>query len=124
MLTLDNIKDLISKCKYEDWELLVKLDDTRPYLQVYAPNGKDSVTGGPLPWTGRKWMLSYNMVPNEIISTAYKAVMAAMEHEVRECFRYRGVSIFSPHIDPDVLVDVVNKKENIQERPNNQFAAE
>jgi hypothetical protein len=63
------------------------------------------------------------MVPNEIVTTAFKAVMTAMEHEVRESFKYRDVAIYNPHLDPDSLVDFVKNPANIQERANVEFAA-
>lgn len=67
-------------------------------------------------------MLSPYMCPNEIVTTAFKAVMTAMEHEVRESFRYKDVAIFNPHLDPDALVDFVKNRANIQERPGVAFA--
>lgn len=63
------------------------------------------------------------MCKNEIVTTAFKAVMTAMEHEVRENFRYRGASIFNPHMDPDKLVDFVSDDANMQSRTGVAFAA-
>jgi len=121
--TVQEIRDIVAKCSFEDWLIEVRMDGTRPYLQVHVLNGKDSETGLPMEWTGRKWMLSPHMCKNEIITTAFKAVMTAMEHEVRELFRYRGVAIFNPHMDPDALVDFVSNRANIQERENVAFSA-
>lgn len=123
MLSIEKIKELVSQCTFEDWNLEVKMDGDRPYLQIHVLNGKDADTGDRLEWTGRKWLLSYHMVPNEIVITAFKAVMAAMEHEVRELFRYRGVPIFNPHLDPDLMVELMKSRNLIQERVNNAFAA-
>lgn len=122
MLTTVQIREIVSNCKFEDWLLEVKMDGDRPYLQVHVLNGKDSETGLPMEWTGRKWMLSPHMVPNEVVTTAFKAVMTAMEHEIRESFRYKGVAIYNPHLDPDALVDFVSNSANIQERPGVAFA--
>lgn len=38
--------------------------------------------------------------------------------EMREFFRYRGASIYNPHIDPDVLVDVARKASSFNMRDN------
>lgn len=67
-----------------------------PYLQVQftTPEGRQY---------GRKWRLSPHMTKSEIVLTAFKAVETAMEHEVREAFRYRDRRIFGPHIDVDEL---------------------
>jgi hypothetical protein len=43
------------------------------------------------------------MIKDEIIQTAYKAVEAAVLHEMRESFKYRGRAIFDPHISVDTL---------------------
>lgn len=123
MYTVQEIRDIVAKCSFEDWLIEVRMDGTRPYLQVHVLNGKDSETGLPMEWTGRKWMLSPHMCKNEIITTAFKAVMTAMEHEVRESFRYKGAAIFNPHMDPDALVDFVSNRANIQERENVAFSA-
>jgi hypothetical protein len=49
--------------------------------------------------------------------------MTAMEHEVREGFRYRGASIFNPHMDPDKLADFANDAANMQAREDAAYGA-
>lgn len=122
MYTVDEMREIVSQCSFGDWKIEVHIDGHRPYMQVHVIDGRDSETGQPLEWTGRKWMLSPFMCKNEIVTTAFKAVMTAMEHEIRENFRYRGVAIFNPHVDPDALVDFVGNRANIQERANVAFA--
>lgn len=73
------------------------------WLQVECYEGTDNVTGKPMTWKGRKWRLSSHMTKSEIVQTAFKAVMTAMEHETREKFTYRGATIFDPHYDVDRL---------------------
>jgi len=127
MYTLQEIRDIVGLCRFDyphkHWLIEVRMDGTRPYLQVHVPDGRDADTGLPMEWTGRKWMLSQHMCKNEIVTTAFKAVMTAMEHEVRENFRYRGASIFNPHMDPDKLVDFVSDDANMQSRTGVAFAA-
>lgn len=64
---------------------------------------RDVVTGRRTRLTGRKWLLSPAMTKSEVIQTAFKAVLTAVEHEVRERFRYAGQPIFHPHYDVDAL---------------------
>ena len=127
MYTVQEIKDIVSLCTFdyphERWLIEVKLDGTRAYLQIRVPDGRDADTGLPMEWTGRKWMLSPHMCKNEIVMTAFKAVMTAMEHEVREGFRYRGAAIFNPHMDPDRLAEFVRDPENMQSRVDVAFGA-
>ena len=119
-MTLNEIREIVGKCKFDNWDIQVREDGTRPYLQIHVM-GTDNMTGLPLEWTGRKWMLSPFMCRNEIVNTAFKAVLCAMEHEVKEKFTYRGVAIFNPHLDPDRLVDFARDPVNIQERKNSEF---
>lgn len=63
-------------------------------------------TGAPLPWRGRKWLISEHMTDGEIVQTVFKATMTAAEHELREGFKYRGQPIFDPHYDLEKLVEL------------------
>lgn len=58
------------------------------------------------------------MCRQEIVGTAFGLIRDAEEHETREWFRYRGASIFNPHLDPDVLVEVARKKTSFVTRTN------
>lgn len=58
----------------------------------------------------RKWLLSAFMTDAELVQTALKCVMTAVEHEVREHFRYKGEAIFHPHYDLDTLVQACRDK--------------
>ena len=122
MMTLDEVKTIVFDCRYLiGWDILVKLDNDRPYLQI-SVDDTDNFTGLPLRWTGRKWFLSYHMCKNEIVNTVYKAIEAAVMHEMRENFLYKNTAIFNPHLDPYKLVDFVNNPDNINERENSEQA--
>jgi hypothetical protein len=90
------------------------------YLQVVHPHGVCNVSGKPTAWRGRKWRLSPHMTKGEIVQTAFLAVMTAMEHEIREQFTYRGVSVFDPHYDIDRLVELRRDPTSIAERAQRQ----
>lgn len=64
----------------------------------------------------RKWRLSKHMVKSEIVQTAFKLVLTSIEHEAREQFTYKGMPIFGPHYDVDVLVDVMKAGKSQDER--------
>ncbi len=97
---------IVSDVQFNGWPILLRLDGQRPYLQVSDPNGVCNVTGKAKPWRGRKWGLSYHMTETEVVKTALKAVLAAVEHEVLELFKYRGVTIFDPHIRVEDLIEL------------------
>lgn len=73
------------------------------YLQIEAST-PCNVTGRPHTWRSRKWMLSQHMTKSELVQTAFKATLTALEHEAREQFTYMGQAIFDPHYDVDKLV--------------------
>lgn len=98
---IKGIYETLSGVKYLDWTFYVGSKGPSMYLQVsFDINGKH--------WTGRKWLLSEHMTKSEIIQTAFKAVLTAVEHETREMFTYKGKAIFGPHFDVDVLAQVAD----------------
>lgn len=96
---------ILDEVVFSDWTFHLGLDGDRPWLQVRF-NSVDSVTGEPERQHGRKWMLSAFMTKSELVQTAFKAVITATEHEVRETFMYKGRRIFGPHFDVDALWEV------------------
>lgn len=88
-----------------DFKFIVGFDDDRPWVQVAFFAKDNSPNSGVLPveQRGRKWFVSPHMTRSEIARTLFMAVMAAVEHEVRELFTYRGEAVFGPHIDVDAL---------------------
>jgi hypothetical protein len=96
---------LLAKVKFQDWAFIVGQDDDRAYLQVRFLAADNCSDGAELvPQSGRKWFLSPHMTDSEVIGTAFKAVMTAVEHETREQFTYRGAAIYGPHFNVDELV--------------------
>lgn len=86
------------------WKFFVGADGSRLYLQVHF-----SVSASGEHWTGRKWLLSPRMTKSEIVQTAFKAVLTAVEHETRELFTYKGKRIFGPHFDVDALEQICDR---------------
>jgi len=110
-----NAKSLVSllgKVRYKDWEFRVLTKGDGFLLQ---PKFYDKVHGFQ---SCRKWYLSSYMTKSEVIQTAFKAVLSAEEHEVREAFTYDNQTIFSPHFDVDDRVEAMRDKAiNIDARP-------
>lgn len=96
------VGEVLAQVHYRNWEFHVALDDTRPWLQVRFED-QCTATGAQSVQHGRKWMLSVHMSKSEIVQTALKAVLTAVEHEAREAFTYRGKRIFGPHFDVEEL---------------------
>lgn len=54
----------------------------------------------------RKWYVSHEATPSEVVQTALKCVLTSVEHEAREAFLYRGLPIFGPHYDINLLASL------------------
>lgn len=106
MKTAKDVRDILKEVRYLDWTFFVGEDNRYglpTYLQVQF-NAACTTSGDEQSWKGRKWVLSPHMTKSEIVTTAFKAVMTAIEHEARESFKYKGYAIFGPHIDVDYMV--------------------
>lgn len=108
MLTDIELLRIVSLVKFDPWNITVRFDDKRPYLQVHDHNARCNVTGAFAPWSGRKWFLSLHITETEVVKTALKAVLSAQEHETLERFTYKGVTVFDPHIS---VVDLITIRE-------------
>lgn len=103
MLSLDEMRQIVSEITCLDYSFVVEVKYGVPYLQLRYVEA-DIVTGDPMDQHGRKWMLSPHMVRSEVVQTALKAVLTSMEHRAREAFKYKGERIFGPHFDVEALV--------------------
>jgi hypothetical protein len=109
-MKLHELVELVKACTYKPgWSVVLLLDLGRPYIQVNATT-LCSVTLKPSEWKSGKTYLSIHMCRQEVIAAVYGAIEKAELHEVREFFRYKGASIFNPHLDPDVLAEVARKR--------------
>lgn len=114
-MILEEVETLVSNISYkEGWSVIAVPDRLarRIYIQLYVTNGVDSVTGKPTEWKSGKRFLSNFMTAQEVVGQVFDLIKAAEMHEVHEWFRYKGASIYNPHLSPDALVEVARKKEN------------
>jgi hypothetical protein len=65
---------------------------------------------------GRKWRLSPHMTVSEVALTAWAAYKAWRDHEDLESFTYKGVQVFSPHIDIEARVALASDPTNYEYR--------
>ena len=103
------IQLILDGVSYRDWDIVLRMDGNRPYIQVQF-DAPDSFTGVVERQYCRKWMLSRFMTDSEIVSTAYKALKTAVEHEFNEDFRFMGEPVFRPHMDIHALWELSNQQ--------------
>ena len=106
-MTRSRVESILKDITYLDWKFAIGESNGRLYLQVnfWAP---DADTGLRTIQKGRKWFLSEFMVRQEIVRTVYKAIEAAVQHEMDENFKLCGKCIYGPHIDPYALLTVAD----------------
>jgi hypothetical protein len=66
--------------------------------------------------SGRKWRLTQHMTVSEVVGTAFAAYKAWLEHEMMESFTYKGVQVFSPHVDIEARVRLASDPDNYEYR--------
>lgn len=104
-MTLDQIRDVIAQCAFEDFDFRVIAMGDHFILQA-TWSEIDIVTDRYSTQHSRKWLLSPHMTRSEIVQTAFKLAVTAVEHRARETFKYRGRRIFGPHFDVDALCEI------------------
>jgi hypothetical protein len=103
MQTLMSIVNIVTQIEYADWTFKVGEMGDGAYLQVAFKDATGQA------WTGRKWYVSLHSVESEVVQTALKAVLTALEHEAREAFKYKGFAIFGPHHDVNAMLNIAQQ---------------
>lgn len=107
-MTLLEIASILHHCKFPGMTFNSKSEGNKTYLQV-SFSAYNPETGLQEQWKGRKWLLSEHMTESEVVQTAFKAVVTALEHEAREYFQYKDRAVFGPHIDVNALWGIADK---------------
>lgn len=125
-MTNEELFELVSQITYKPgWRIgfhaIAAMPEERPYVQLHVGVGSDASvdprgSGKRAPWSSGKRYLSKHMCRQEVVGTVLALILAAEEHEAREWFRYKGASIYNPHLDPDVLVSVARRKDSFNVR--------
>jgi hypothetical protein len=106
---------VLGRISYPGFSFVLGYKGGEPFLQIEC-SGHCNVSGVPLVWKSRKWLLSRHMTVSEIVQTAFKATLTAIEHEARENFRYRNVAIFGPHFNVERMVTLASDASATDER--------
>ena len=112
---IGRILAVLGAIKFNDWRFVLSQEGSNFFLHIEADE-TCNVTGKAHTWKSRKWRMSQHMTDGEIVQTAFKAVMTAMEHEVREQFSFMNQTIFDPHYDIYKLVELRSRADALKER--------
>lgn len=125
MVFIDVVKEIVGKCTYKPgWDIRVKYGENRGvYIQLYNSNGICSITGEKQPWVSGKRYLSEFMCRQEVVGVVFSLIKDAELHEIHEWFRYKGSSIYNPHLNPDVLADIAKRKSSFVMRDDSMTNA-
>jgi len=97
---------LLAQVTYPSLEFQVEVKDRAVSLRVHCPGGTCNVTGEKWSWNGRWWRLSPHMTDSEVVATAFKAVLTALEHEARESFKFKGQAVYDSHLSVHQLAQL------------------
>lgn len=131
-MTHEEVLSIISRITYKPgWSVLMGIDgwgfdvDTgRAFIQLHVSTLSDASMdsqkryGTRTPWKSAKRYLSPHMCRQEVVGVIFGLIKDAEMHEVHEWFRYKGASIFNPHLDPDKLAELASKKDAFNVREN------
>lgn len=123
------IKQIVDLITYKPgWSIILAQDKLDPYGRLYvqiAASTPDSTNpSNVVPWKSAKHYLSPFMCRQEIVGTVYHAIERAELHEMNEFFRYKGASIYNPHLDPDALVELARHRSSFNMRTNSMSMKE
>ncbi len=107
-LSVQDVERILTGVRYSDWTFVTGHMGDGSFLQCAFHNGQQH---------GRKWYVSTYATRSEVVQTAFKAVLTALEHEAREEFTYRGEAIFGPHFNVDALHDLAVSRAPEVRRP-------
>lgn len=85
------------------------------YLQGHYVE-PDVTSGVDEPQSTRKYPVSLHATKSELVQTAFLCYLQSMEHRARESFTYKGKRIYGPHINCDILAEMVGKDGNLDYR--------
>ena len=102
------LRRVLDRIVCDDWKFRVGAMGEGCFLQVAFTDRQGR------PWRGRKWYVSRHAGDGEIVQTALKAILTAVEHEVRESFLFDGKAIFHPHHSIESLLAIADR---IEHRP-------
>lgn len=124
-MTPQEIKEIVNAITYKPgWTFHVSDDNGRLCLQASVDERSDLALdptardGKRYPWKSGKRYFSEYMCRQEVVGVVLGLIKDAETHEIHEWFRYRGASIYNPHLDPDVLVEVARKASSFNVREN------
>lgn len=94
---LVRLMTVVSRIQFPGVHVELEHKDHGLCLRVHCPDGVCAVTGEAAPWAGRPWPVSLDTTNADLVQTAFKAVLTALEHEARELFTFQGERVMDPH---------------------------
>lgn len=110
MTIQERAQTILSEVEFRDWWFVVEAD--RFHVAFWA---KDNFTGAEAIQRGRPWLIWPEMADSAIVFTAWAAIEAAVIHEAREDFKYKGRRVVGPHVSVEALWRVARSVDIKQE---------
>lgn len=107
-MTIDELRSVLADIEFQGWRFGVDVwtgHILHIRVEFDAFDNHDESNDEAMPQSGRWWRIEKNASRSDVVRTAWLAVMTAMEHEIREQFKYQGKAIFDPHFCVDCMVN-------------------
>lgn len=115
-MTPGEMRKVLELCQYPGYTYhLSEVMYESPYL-VCTYDEPNSVTGKTEQRVTRRWMLTPEITPSELVETAFRCVLTAMEQRVREMFAYRGRPVMDWNHDVEMLVGVCDRAAELRKQ--------
>lgn len=103
-MTFDELQQIVSQVKYKNWA--VEVFAMPAYTIRVSWFDADIITGQKELQISREWFINpTEMTEDMIVSTVFKCIKNAEEHETCENFKYKGKRIFNPHVSIKTLLE-------------------
>jgi hypothetical protein len=97
------VQSILKELSYNDWTFVAGHSGDRVYVYTSWQAEDNFRPVGVELQKSRRWLIRHGASRSEIIQTAFKCVLTAIEHEARERFLYANRAIFVPHHSIDAL---------------------
>ena len=114
MTDTERLRSILKRVRYPGMAFEVSPNGT--WMRVVFMAADNEVPGAEQVRWGRRWLVDEHATDGEIVQTALKAILTALEHEAREKFTFDGARVFSPHFDIYRLADCARLDVNLGPR--------
>ncbi len=115
-MTPGEMRKVLELCQYPGYTFhLTEVMYDSPYL-VCTYDEPNAETGKTEERVTRRWLLTLDTTPSELVETAFRCVLTATERRVKETFTYRGRTVMCLSHEVEMLVAVCDRAAELRKQ--------